>query len=52
MTTSAYREKVERENLIAQPFTNLHPHGIRGLFEPSQIQEIMIFVEEIGEQAA
>jgi type I restriction enzyme R subunit len=44
--------KVERENLIAQPFTNLHPQGIRGLFEPSQIQEIMTFVQEIGQQAA
>jgi len=44
--------KVERENLITQPFTNLHPQGIRGLFEPSQIQEIMTFVEEIGQQAA
>ena len=44
--------KVERENLIAQPFTNLHPQGIRGLFESSQIQEIMTFVEEIGQQAA
>jgi type I restriction enzyme R subunit len=44
--------KVERENLIAQPFTNLHPQGIRGLFLPSQIQEIMSFVEEIGQQAA
>ena len=44
--------KVERENLIAQPFTNLHPQGIRGLFEPSQIQEILSFVEEIGQQAA
>jgi type I restriction enzyme R subunit len=44
--------KVERENLIAQPFTNLHPQGIRGLFLPSQIQEIMTFVEEIGQQAA
>ena len=44
--------KVERENLIAQPFTNLHPQGIRGLFEPYQIQEIMTFVGEIGQQAA
>jgi hypothetical protein len=33
-------------------FTNLHPQGIRGLFEPSQIQEIMTFVQEIGQQAA
>jgi len=44
--------KVERENLIAQPFTNLHPQGIRGMFEPSEIQEIMTFVKEIGQQTA
>ena len=44
--------KVERENLIAQPFTNIHPQGIRGLFEASQIQEIMTFVEKIGQHAA
>jgi len=44
--------KVERENLIAQPFTNLHPEGIRGVFQPSEIEEIMGFVGEIGQRAA
>ncbi|MDY6990078.1 MAG: DEAD/DEAH box helicase family protein, partial [Thermodesulfobacteriota bacterium] len=44
--------KVEKENLIAQPFTNLHPQGIRGVFQPSEIEEIMGFVGEIGQKAA
>jgi len=44
--------KVERENLIAQPFTNLHPQGVRGVFQPSEIEEIMGFVGEIGQKAA
>lgn len=39
---------VEREDLVTQPFTNLHPQGIRGLFNPSEIKEILEFVGEIG----
>ena len=44
--------KAEKEHLIAPPFTNLHPQGIRGLFAKHEIQEILTFVEEIGQQAA
>lgn len=40
--------KVEKENLIDRPFTNLHPKGIRGLFSNSELTEIIEFIEEIG----
>jgi type I restriction enzyme R subunit len=44
--------RVEKENLVAQPFTNLHPKGIRGLFTPNQISEILEFSDKIGVKAA
>ena len=44
--------KAEKENLIAPPFTNIHPQGIRGLFQQNQIQEILHLIEEIEEHAA
>jgi len=40
--------KVEKRDLIDLPFTQLHPNGIRGVFHPSEIQEIMNFVNEMG----
>ncbi len=43
--------KVEREDLIAQPFTNIDPRGIRGLFPPPQILEIERFVQRIGQSS-
>ncbi len=39
-------------NLVARPFTNLHPQGIRGVFPVAEIEEIMALVEERGQQAA
>ena len=44
--------KAEKEHLIAPPFTNLHPQGIRGLFLPNQIQEILTLIDELREKAA
>lgn len=41
--------KVDREDLIAQPFTNIDPRGIRGLFPPPQILEIESFVQRMGQ---
>lgn len=35
------REKVEKKDLISSPFTVLHPQGIRGIFSPSEINEIL-----------
>ncbi len=43
---------VRREDLIDRPFTNIHPHGIRGLFGESEIAEIELFIEELGQFAA
>jgi len=46
------RGKVQKPDLIHRPFTNLHPQGIRGLFTPTQVNEIIGFIEEMGEWAA
>lgn len=35
--------KVEKQDLIDAPFTQLHPSGIRGVFKPAQIDEILEF---------
>ena len=35
------REKVEKKDLISSPFTVLHPQGIRGIFSPTEIDEIL-----------
>jgi len=35
------REKVEKKDLINAPFTVIHPQGIRGVFSPAQINEIL-----------
>ncbi|MCA9126159.1 MAG: DEAD/DEAH box helicase family protein [Planctomycetales bacterium] len=35
------REKVEKKDLISSPFTVLHPQGIRGIFSPTEINEIL-----------
>ena len=32
---------VTKRNLIESPFTLLHPEGIRGIFSPSEIEEII-----------
>lgn len=35
------RDKVEKKDLIHAPFTVIHPQGIRGVFLPTQINEIL-----------
>ena len=35
------REKVEKRDLIQSPFTVIHPNGIRGVFGPREINEIL-----------
>jgi type I restriction enzyme R subunit len=35
------REKVEKKDLIYAPFTVIHPQGIRGVFSPNEITEIL-----------
>ena len=35
------RERVEKKDLINPPFTVIHPQGIRGVFSPAEIDEIL-----------
>lgn len=42
------REKVEKRDLINAPFTVIHPQGIRGVFSPSEIDEILLLTERLA----
>ncbi|MFT7681214.1 MAG: type I restriction enzyme R subunit [Moritella dasanensis] len=42
------REKIEKKDLINTPFTILHPKGIRGVFSPIEINEILALTEKIA----
>jgi type I restriction enzyme R subunit len=42
------REKVEKKDLISSPFTVIHPLGIRGVFSPAEINEILQFTERLA----
>lgn len=42
---------VEKQSLIDAPFTRLHPQGIRGLFKPGEIEEILQFAGKLTEEA-
>jgi len=37
------RGRVERRDLVDSPFTQLHPQGVRGVFPPQDIEEILGF---------
>jgi type I restriction enzyme R subunit len=39
--------KVERQNLVDRPFTQIHPNGIRGVFKPAEIDEVVDFIEQL-----
>lgn len=39
--------ELTRKNLIESPFTLLHPEGIRGIFNPNEIDEILKLTNEI-----
>lgn len=39
------RERVEKKDLISAPFTVIHPQGIRGVFSPAEIDEILQLTE-------
>ena len=39
--------ELTRKNLIESPFTLLHPEGIRGVFNPNEIDEILKFTEKL-----
>jgi type I restriction enzyme R subunit len=42
------REKVEKKDLINAPFTIIHPQGIRGVFSPAEINEILQLAERLA----
>jgi type I restriction enzyme R subunit len=42
------REKVEKKDLINAPFTVIHPQGIRGVFSPLEINEILQLTEQFA----
>lgn len=42
------REKLEKKDLISAPFTVIHPNGIRGVFGPTEIQEILTLAERLA----
>lgn len=39
--------ELTRRNLIESPFTRLHPEGIRGVFNPKEIDEILKLTEKL-----
>ena len=41
-------EKVEKRDLINAPFTVIHPQGIRGVFSPDEINEILPLTERLA----
>ncbi|WP_347917134.1 DEAD/DEAH box helicase family protein [Paracoccus marcusii] len=42
------REKVEKKDLINAPFTVIHPQGIRGVFSPGEINDILQLTERLA----
>jgi len=36
-----------KKDLIQSPFTLLHPEGIRGIFNPAEIEEIIVFTQKV-----
>lgn len=41
------KDTIEKRNLIEAPFTIIHPKGIRGVFSPNDIKEILVLTEKI-----
>ena len=42
------REKIEKKDLINAPFTLIHPQGIRGVFSPAEINDILQLTERFA----
>jgi type I restriction enzyme R subunit len=42
------KESVQKRDLIESPFTVLHPQGIRGLFTPTEINEILELTTKVA----
>ena len=41
------RGKIQKRDLIQSPFTVIHPQGIRGVFSPKEIEEILVLTENL-----
>lgn len=39
--------ELQKRNLIESPFTMIHPQGIRGVFSPQEINEILVLTEKL-----
>lgn len=39
--------ELQKRNLIESPFTIIHPQGIRGVFSPREINEILVLTEKL-----
>jgi type I restriction enzyme R subunit len=39
--------EIQKRNLIESPFTMIHPEGIRGVFSPQEINEILVLTEKL-----
>jgi len=44
---SVEKGELQKRNLIESPFTLIHPQGIRGVFTPMEIDEILNFTEKL-----
>jgi len=42
------RETIEKKDLINAPFTVIHPQGIRGVFSPAEIHDILLLTERLA----
>jgi len=42
------RGEVQKRDLISAPFTIIHPKGIRGIFSPKEIKEILTLTEKFA----
>lgn len=42
------RQRISKKDLISSPFTVIHPMGIRGIFGPTEIDEILEMTERLA----
>jgi len=38
---------IEKRDLVNAPFTQIHPQGIRGIFRPNEIDEIIDLTQKV-----
>jgi type I restriction enzyme, R subunit len=43
-----HRGGIEKRDLIQAPFTIIHPSGIRGVFSPAEIEEILTLTQRLA----